>query len=132
MLYPTELRARPFSDCTPQNSPQKSLVREGAQFALVFHSPFATPSFLKVFKQAQPSISFEQATHFHGKSALRRCQPFLRFPNSGARDFDPALAAILATDVAIKESRVSTDEQLLESLVLTLCVPARQASRSAA
>ena len=65
MLYPTELRARPFSDCTPQNSPQKSLVREGSQFAFVFHSPFTTPSLLKVFEQAQLSISFEQPIHFH-------------------------------------------------------------------
>ncbi|HKW11292.1 MAG TPA: DNA polymerase III subunit delta [Gemmatimonadaceae bacterium] len=48
------------------------------------------------------------------------------------RDLDAALAALLATDVAIKESRVSTDEQLLESLILTMCVSSRQRSRSAA
>lgn len=48
------------------------------------------------------------------------------------RDLDAALAALLATDIAIKESRVSTDEQLLESLILTLCVPTRQLSRPAA
>jgi DNA polymerase-3 subunit delta len=48
------------------------------------------------------------------------------------RDLDAALAALLATDVAIKESRVSTDEQLLESLILTMCVSSRQRSRTAA
>ena len=47
-------------------------------------------------------------------------------------DLDAALAALLAADAALKETRLSTDEQLLESLVLTLCVPARRTSRSAA
>ena len=46
---------------------------------------------------------------------------------SGA-DLDAALASLLATDVALKESRVSSDEQLLESLILTLC--ASESSRS--
>jgi DNA polymerase-3 subunit delta len=49
-----------------------------------------------------------------------------------ASDLDAALAALLAADAALKESRVSSDEQLLESLILTLCVPARRASRPAA
>jgi DNA polymerase-3 subunit delta len=34
---------------------------------------------------------------------------------------DPALDALLETDVALKESRVSSDEQLLASLLLSLC-----------
>jgi DNA polymerase-3 subunit delta len=36
-------------------------------------------------------------------------------------DLDAALVALLASDVALKESRVSSDEQLLQSLILTLC-----------
>ena len=47
-------------------------------------------------------------------------------------ELDDALAALLATDAAIKESRVSSDEQLLQSLVLTLCAPGRTRSRRAA
>src|SRR5690348_595636 len=47
-------------------------------------------------------------------------------------ELDAALAALLAADAALKESRLSSDEQLLESLILTLCVPARRASLSAA
>ncbi|HKN68979.1 MAG TPA: DNA polymerase III subunit delta [Gemmatimonadaceae bacterium] len=47
-------------------------------------------------------------------------------------DLDAALAALLATDVALKESRVSSDEQLLESLILTLCASANSRSQRAA
>jgi DNA polymerase-3 subunit delta len=47
-------------------------------------------------------------------------------------DLDAALAALLTADAALKESRLSSDEQLLESLILTLCVSARRASRPAA
>ena len=36
-------------------------------------------------------------------------------------DVDAALAALLQADVALKETRLSSDEQLLTSLVLTLC-----------
>lgn len=36
-------------------------------------------------------------------------------------ELDDALLALLATDVALKETRLSSDEQLLTSLVLTLC-----------
>jgi DNA polymerase-3 subunit delta len=36
-------------------------------------------------------------------------------------ELDRALAALLAADVALKETRISSDEQLLTSLVLTLC-----------
>ncbi len=38
-----------------------------------------------------------------------------------AADLDSALAALLASDEALKETRLSSDEQLLTSLVLTLC-----------
>ena len=48
------------------------------------------------------------------------------------RDLDVALSALLATDAAIKESRVSSDEQLIESLILALCVPTQRVARSAA
>jgi DNA polymerase III subunit delta len=46
-----------------------------------------------------------------------------------AAELDGALDALLAADLALKETRLSSDEQLLTSLVLTLCAPA---SRSAA
>ena len=36
-------------------------------------------------------------------------------------ELNEALSALLATDVALKETRLSSDEQLLTSLVLTLC-----------
>ena len=36
-------------------------------------------------------------------------------------DLDAALAALLLADAALKETRLSSDEQLLTSLVLTLC-----------
>jgi DNA polymerase-3 subunit delta len=48
-----------------------------------------------------------------------------------APDLDAALAALLNADAALKETRVSSDEQLLQSLVLTLCIP-RTSSREAA
>lgn len=38
-----------------------------------------------------------------------------------APDVERALDALLAADIALKESRVSTDEQILTSLILTLC-----------
>jgi DNA polymerase-3 subunit delta len=38
-----------------------------------------------------------------------------------ADELDRALTALLAADAALKESRISSDEQLLTSLVLTLC-----------
>jgi hypothetical protein len=42
------------------------------------------------------------------------------------------LTTLLVTDAAIKESRVSSDEQLIESLILALCVPTQRVARSAA
>lgn len=47
-------------------------------------------------------------------------------------DLDAALTALLATDVALKESRVSSDEQLLQSLILTLCAAGSSRSQRAA
>jgi DNA polymerase-3 subunit delta len=40
-------------------------------------------------------------------------------------DVDHALEALLAADIALKETRGSTDEQLLTTLVLSLCAGAR-------
>jgi DNA polymerase-3 subunit delta len=48
-----------------------------------------------------------------------------------AESLDDALALLLATDVALKESRVSSEEQVLATLVLSLCAlpaPARRAA----
>jgi DNA polymerase III subunit delta len=43
---------------------------------------------------------------------------------------DRALDALLATDVALKDTRVSTDEQLIASLVLSMCASAEPGVRS--
>jgi DNA polymerase-3 subunit delta len=40
-----------------------------------------------------------------------------------ATDLDTALAALLDADVALKETRLSSDEQVIETLVLALCLP---------
>ncbi len=40
-----------------------------------------------------------------------------------ARSIDEALAALFAADVALKETRLSSDDQLLVSLVLAMCAP---------
>jgi DNA polymerase-3 subunit delta len=45
--------------------------------------------------------------------------------NLGNERLDAALDALLAADFALKESRLSSDEQLLTSLVLTLCAADR-------
>jgi DNA polymerase-3 subunit delta len=37
------------------------------------------------------------------------------------RAVDAALEALLATDLAVKESRVSSDEQIIQTLVLAIC-----------
>jgi DNA polymerase-3 subunit delta len=47
-------------------------------------------------------------------------------------ELDAALTILLATDAALKESRVSSDEQLLQSLVLTLCSTGSASTRRAA
>ena len=49
-----------------------------------------------------------------------------------ATELDEALTALLNADAALKESRVSSDEQLLQSLVLTLCTRVRSGSRRVA
>jgi len=43
-----------------------------------------------------------------------------------AEAIDDALGALLETDVALKTTRVSSDEQVLATLVLRLCAPARR------
>jgi DNA polymerase-3 subunit delta len=43
---------------------------------------------------------------------------------------DRALDALLATDVALKDTRLSTDEQLIASLVLSMCASAEPGVRS--
>jgi DNA polymerase-3 subunit delta len=43
---------------------------------------------------------------------------------------DRALDALLATDIALKDTRVSSDEQLIASLVLTMCASAAPVAQS--
>jgi DNA polymerase-3 subunit delta len=45
-----------------------------------------------------------------------------------AASIDRALAALLAADRAAKDTRISSEEQLLASLVLTLCTPAQRSA----
>lgn len=45
-----------------------------------------------------------------------------------ARSVDDALAALLAADRSAKDTRLSSDEQSLASLVCSLCVPSRRAA----
>ncbi|MEP7382092.1 MAG: DNA polymerase III subunit delta [Gemmatimonadota bacterium] len=45
-----------------------------------------------------------------------------------AASLDRALAALRAADRAAKDTRISSDEQLLASLVLTLCTPAQRSA----
>jgi DNA polymerase-3 subunit delta len=45
-------------------------------------------------------------------------------------DLDRALDALLATDVALKDTRVSSDEQLIASLVLTMCASGAPVGRT--
>lgn len=52
-------------------------------------------------------------------------------PRWDAASLARALDALLATDIALKESRVSDEEQLLASLVLTLCADRAGAARAA-
>jgi DNA polymerase-3 subunit delta len=47
-----------------------------------------------------------------------------------AAALDRALDALLATDIALKDTRVSTDEQLIASLVLSMCASAEPGVRS--
>lgn len=50
-------------------------------------------------------------------------------PEWSMLELDRAAMALLAADVALKESRVSSDEQIVATLVLTLCTPhARRAA----
>jgi DNA polymerase-3 subunit delta len=45
-----------------------------------------------------------------------------------ARSLDAALDALLKADLALKDTRVSSDEQILETLVLSLCAGGTQAA----
>jgi DNA polymerase-3 subunit delta len=45
-----------------------------------------------------------------------------------AASVERGLAALLAADRAVKDTRISSEEQLLASLVLTLCTPQRAAA----
>jgi len=49
-------------------------------------------------------------------------------PNWTTAELEAALDALLAADFAAKESRLSSDEQMIASLVLTLCGAARRAA----
>jgi DNA polymerase-3 subunit delta len=75
----------------------------------------------------------KEGSPYTGRSWGDAVATWLRAVDSwSARDLDTALTALLATDAAIKESRVSSDEQLIESLILALCVPTQRVARSAA
>ncbi len=44
-------------------------------------------------------------------------------PRWSARESDSALVALASTDAALKETRLSSDEQILATLILTICRP---------
>ena len=68
------------------------------------------------------SLLKESSSSYTGRSWGEAVRAWARALEAwSAADLEAALAALLATDVALKESRVSSDEQLLESLILTLC-----------
>ena len=75
----------------------------------------------------------ESSSSYTGRSWSEAVRAWARALDAwSVADLDAALAALLATDVALKESRVSSDEQLLESLVLTLCASGSPRSQRAA
>ena len=75
----------------------------------------------------------KEASAYTGRSWGDAIKSWLSAIDSwSSRDLDAALTALLAADAAIKESRVSSDEQLIESLILALCVPSAGSTRSAA
>jgi DNA polymerase-3 subunit delta len=74
----------------------------------------------------------ESGSSYTGRSWGEAVRAWSRALDSwSAADLDHALATLLATDVALKESRVSSDEQLLQSLVLTLCASGRSTRQAA-
>ena len=78
-------------------------------------------------------VLLKESSPYTGRSWGDAVGTWLRALDSwSARDLDSALTALLVADAAIKESRVSSDEQLIESLILTLCVPTHRVARSAA
>src|SRR3954466_68340 len=75
----------------------------------------------------------ESSSSYAGRSWGEAVRAWARALDAwNAADLDAALAALLATDVALKESRVSSDEQLLQSLILTLCAAGSFRSQRAA
>ena len=75
----------------------------------------------------------ESSSSYTGRSWGEAVRAWARALDAwSAADLDAALAALLATDVALKESRVSSDEQLLQSLILTLCAAGSPRSQRAA
>ena len=79
------------------------------------------------------SLLKESGSSYTGRSWGEAVRAWARAVDAWtAADLDAALATLLATDVALKESRVSSDEQLLESLILTLCAAGSSRSQRAA
>ncbi|MHB1225231.1 MAG: DNA polymerase III subunit delta [Gemmatimonadaceae bacterium] len=65
----------------------------------------------------------KEAGGFAGRAWGEATRSWARqYRNWSAADLDAALDVLLEADVALKDSRVSSDEQLLTSLVLALCV----------
>jgi DNA polymerase-3 subunit delta len=65
---------------------------------------------------------------FTGRPWNEAVQAWTRAPRWSAAAVDRALEALLAADVALKESTVSGDEQIIATLVLALCTPDARAA----
>ena len=52
----------------------------------------------------------------------------IRDKRRSSAELESAIDTLLAADFALKESRVSSDEQIIASLVLTLCGAPRRAA----
>lgn len=75
----------------------------------------------------------ESGSSYTGRSWGEAVRSWAQALNAwSAAELDAALAALLAADVALKETRLSSDEQLLQSLILTLCAGTAQPSSRAA
>jgi DNA polymerase-3 subunit delta len=69
----------------------------------------------------------ESGSSYTGRSWGEAVRAWAQMLNGwSAPELDAALAALLAADMALKETRLSSDEQLLQSLVLTLCAAGRE------
>jgi DNA polymerase-3 subunit delta len=74
----------------------------------------------------------ESGSSYTGRSWGEAVRSWAQVLNGwSAADLDAALAALLAADVALKETRLSSDEQLLQSLILTLCARGSSSRRAA-